>query len=101
MRDDVGPPAEEGTVSRGFVVRGRVQGVGFRWWTQRQGRQLGLRGSVRNRPDGTVEVRAAGTLAELSALEARLRDGPPGSEVEEVEPFPAEHLFPAGFVILP
>jgi acylphosphatase len=100
MCEDVVHPAEKGTVSRGFVVRGRVQGVGFRWWTQRQGRQLGLRGSVRNRPDGTVEVRAAGTRAELSALESRLRDGPAGSDVTEVETFPAEHMFSEGFVIL-
>ncbi len=53
---------------RGFRVRGRVQGVGFRWWTRRKASDLGLRGTVRNRPDGSVEVHVAGDVETLEAF---------------------------------
>ena len=83
------------------VVRGRVQGVGFRWFAREQGRLLGVRGWVRNRPDGGVEVSADGELAALDALRARLRQGPPGAFVTELEDLsdPAEPL-PNPFAIL-
>ena len=70
---------------RGYVVRGRVQGVGFRWFTQRAGGALGLGGQVRNLTDGSVEVHARGAASALAELEAALRKGPPGSRVDEVE----------------
>jgi acylphosphatase len=70
---------------RGYLVRGRVQGVGFRWWTQRTARRLGLGGHVRNLPDGSVEIHAAGAREALEVLERALREGPPAARVESVE----------------
>lgn len=60
-------------------VSGRVQGVGFRWWTRARALELGLVGSATNRPDGRVEVVAEGTREACEALLAALRgDGAPG-----------------------
>lgn len=70
---------------RGYRVRGRVQGVGFRWWTQHTATRLGLGGHVRNLPDGSVEVHAAGAPEALEALERALREGPPPARVDSVE----------------
>ena len=67
------------------VVSGRVQGVGFRYFVARAARGLGLSGYVRNLPDGTVEVAAAGDRAALESLAALLEEGPPGAVVESVE----------------
>ena len=65
-------------------VEGRVQGVGFRAWTAWRARDLGLRGWVRNRPDGSVELEAEGRPAELSRLREDVRHGPPGARVSSV-----------------
>jgi acylphosphatase len=68
------------------LVRGRVQGVGFRDWVRRRARELGLSGSARNSSDGTtVEVIAEGARTALEALEAALKLGPPGAYVTSVE----------------
>ena len=66
------------------VVHGRVQGVGFRWSALREARRLGLRGTVGNRGDGTVEVVAEGEPAAMASFLAWLRRGPPGARVTEV-----------------
>ena len=68
----------------GYLVTGRVQGVGFRWWTMRNAQRLGLRGFVRNRSDGTVEVQAAGAPEKLQQLYQLLLNGPSGAQVEQV-----------------
>jgi acylphosphatase len=68
-----------------YLVRGRVQGVGFRWFVMREASRLKLRGHVRNLPDGDVEVCAEGSGAALSALEQALARGPAGARVEHVE----------------
>jgi acylphosphatase len=68
-----------------LVVRGQVQGVGYRWFVRREARALGLVGRVRNLPDGTVEVAAAGPDEVLAALCGRLREGPPGAQVEALD----------------
>src|SRR5262249_61105815 len=60
------------TLARRFIVRGRVQGVGFRWFVEREAHMLGLGGWVRNNPDGSVEVLAMGTPDQLSGLRSRL-----------------------------
>ena len=57
-------------------VRGRVQGVGFRWWTRARALELGLTGHARNTADGRVEVVAQGRAAAVDALEALLRESP-------------------------
>jgi acylphosphatase len=71
--------------TRKFVVRGRVQGVGFRWFVEREARALGISGWVRNNSDGSVEVLASGTREQLSALRSRLQQGPRASRVDNVE----------------
>jgi acylphosphatase len=68
-----------------FVVRGRVQGVGFRWSTVRRARDLDLEGSVWNRPDGGVEVHARGSADALAALASWLGEGPAHAKVDRVE----------------
>ena len=67
------------------VVRGRVQGVGFRWFVREEGRRLGLAGWVRNRPDGSVEVAAEGPDASIQALRDALNAGPDGAVVQHVD----------------
>lgn len=67
-----------------FLVQGRVQGVGFRWFVQCEASELDLRGWVRNTEDGNVEVVAAGDEADLAELRASLRRGPRGSRVDRV-----------------
>ncbi len=75
---------------RGFRVRGRVQGVGFRWWTRRTAQGLGVRGLVRNMPDGSVEVHAVGPADALARLEEALRRGPPAARVERIDAMAAD-----------
>ena len=72
-------------VARRFLVSGRVQGVGFRYFTQDIARREGLTGLVRNLPDGRVEVIAEGDDTAVDRLETALRQGPPGARVEEVD----------------
>ena len=67
-----------------FLVQGRVQGVGFRWFVHREASELELRGWVRNTEDGDVEVVAAGEPADLADLRASLKRGPRGSRVDRV-----------------
>ncbi|HME57086.1 MAG TPA: acylphosphatase [Terracidiphilus sp.] len=67
-----------------FLIQGRVQGVGFRWYVQRVAGQLDLRGWVRNTEDGDVEVVASGTAEELAELRASLRRGPRGARVDRL-----------------
>ncbi len=68
-----------------YVVRGRVQGVGFRWFVEREAHMLGVAGWVRNNHDGSVEVLAQGTRDQLSGLHSRLREGPRAARVDAVE----------------
>jgi acylphosphatase len=73
------------TEARRFVVRGRVQGVGFRWFVEREAHMLGIAGWVRNNSDGSVEVFAIGTRDQLTGLRGRLRNGPRAARVDDVE----------------
>jgi acylphosphatase len=66
------------------IVRGRVQGVSFRWATRETAENLGLGGWVRNLPDGSVEAEAEGDRAVLDDLIAFLHRGPPGARVDSV-----------------
>jgi len=67
-----------------FLVKGRVQGVGFRWFVQQEASEIGLRGWVRNTVDGHVEVVAAGDSEDMAELRAVLRTGSRGSRVDAV-----------------
>jgi acylphosphatase len=67
-----------------FLVKGRVQGVGFRWFVHREAAEIALRGWVRNTEDGHVEVLAAGEPDQLKDLLLALGRGTRGSRVDEV-----------------
>jgi len=67
-----------------FLIQGRVQGVGFRWYVHREASELDLHGWVRNTEEGDVEVVASGDVAGLAELRASLRRGPRGSRVDRV-----------------
>ena len=72
-------------VLRRVVVRGRVQGVGFRAFVEDEARQRRIAGWVRNRRDGSVEAVFAGSLDEVERITAAVRHGPPGARVDAVE----------------
>jgi acylphosphatase len=67
-----------------FLIRGRVQGVGYRWFTQRAAERLGIRGYVRNLPSGEVEVRAQADESLLFDFKQELSRGPYGARVNEI-----------------
>ena len=67
-----------------FLIQGRVQGVGFRWFVHREASELGLRGWVRNTEEGDVEVVATGDPEDLAELRVSLHQGPRGSRVDRV-----------------
>ena len=68
-----------------MIVRGLVQGVGYRWSCQREAERLGVGGWVRNRVDGTVEVAVEGPATRVDALLAWCRQGPRHARVSTVE----------------
>jgi len=80
-------------VARRFVVSGRVQGVGFRYFTQDTARREGLTGIVRNLPDGRVEAVAEGDADSLQRFEAALRQGPSRARVDRIE---IDSILPSG-----
>ena len=80
------------TVKR-FLIRGRVQGVGFRWSMVEQARRLGVSGWVRNRPDGSVEALVAGPPEDVERLLSWARHGPPAAIVERVQVHEAQGHF--------
>jgi acylphosphatase len=71
--------------ARRYVVSGRVQGVGFRFFAERAAALEGLSGWVRNRPDGRVEIEAEGDSEALARFEQRIRTGPPPARVDDVQ----------------
>ncbi len=73
-----------------YIVRGRVQGVGFRYFVQNVAQSIGITGWVRNNPDGAVEVLASGSAEQLASLHSKLRAGPRAARVDEVEVLAAE-----------
>ncbi len=83
-------PEPTSAQARRFLVRGRVQGVGFRWFVEREADILKLAGWVRNNPDGTVEVLAIGTREQVADLRLRLQQGPRAARVDNVEESEAE-----------
>ena len=75
-------------------MRGRVQGVGFRFFVSERAGAEGLAGWARNRPDGAVEIEVEGDRAAVDRFERLVRQGPAGARVESVE---AAGLTPQGF----
>lgn len=82
------------------IVRGKVQGVGYRAWASRRGKQLGLSGTVQNLPDGSVEVKAAGPSDRVAGFIQDLHSGPAASSVVSVETVPTEGVHGTDFVII-
>lgn len=80
-------------------MRGRVQGVGFRWFTRDSAERLGVTGWVRNCPDGAVEGEAFGDTSVVDQFVAALRDGPPGSRVDDLTLGAATSMAPTTFEI--
>ncbi|SFN21642.1 acylphosphatase [Formivibrio citricus] len=72
-------------IAKRIRIYGRVQGVGFRWSTCREARRLGVKGWVRNRDDGSVEIHAQGNAESIAALEAWATQGPPAARVDRME----------------
>jgi acylphosphatase len=72
------------TTQQHYIVHGKVQRVFYRQSTAKKAIQLGLTGWVRNLPDGTVEVWAAGDVQQLQLLESWLHEGPPAAKVTQV-----------------
>jgi acylphosphatase len=70
---------------RRYLIRGRVQGVGFRYFTQAVASREGLSGWVRNTPDGGVETAVEGKREALDRFERQIRHGPPGARVDRVD----------------
>lgn len=89
----------KGLEARRYLISGRVQGVGFRYFAQRAARDLGVTGWARNLDDGRVEVHANGSLKVLDDFEARLRKGPLGADVRGFEMSGSAVVQSAGFVI--
>jgi acylphosphatase len=80
-------------VARKFLISGRVQGVGFRWFAESAAARDGLHGWVRNLPDGRVEAQAEGEADAVERFERALRRGPGAARVDEVD---VESVMPTG-----
>lgn len=72
-------------IARRFFISGRVQGVGFRYFTHEVATQEGVTGYVRNLPDGRVEALVEGDEAAVTRVERKLRRGPGGARVDDVD----------------
>jgi len=90
---------EKSKTARRWLVRGRVQGVGYRYFAQRAAVELGLSGYTRNLDDGRVEVYAVGTAERLDELAGMLHRGPRWSDVRGVEEMEAAVQAAGGFRI--
>lgn len=84
-----------------LLIKGRVQGVGYRDWTRTKARMLGIDGWVRNLSTGEVEALAAGPPGALENLLAACRSGPPSARVVDIEIAAAEPPAEPGFRKLP
>ena len=83
------------------VVRGRVQGVWYRGWTNEQAMTLALDGWVRNRRDGTVEAVLVGSHDSVESMLTKMRKGPPAAIVEDIEIVAEGVSSPSGFSVMP
>ena len=74
-------------IARRFVISGRVQGVGFRYFAREFALVEGLSGSAANLPDGRVDIRVEGERQSVDRFERKIRRGPPPARVEHVDVF--------------
>ena len=79
------------------VIEGRVQGVWFRGWTSGEAAWLNIRGWIRNRQDGSVEAVFVGAAADVDAIIAACRKGPPAARVDALTQYPADTPTGDGF----
>ena len=86
---------------RRLRIHGRVQGVFYRGWSVETARSLGLRGWVRNRSDGNVEMLVQGDAEQVEAMIARCREGPPAARVDRVDVAEDSEEAPAAFEARP
>lgn len=100
LPDEIRLMSSPSTSHCAFLVAGRVQGVGFRWWTRQTAVRLGLTGTVRNLPDGRVEIHAAGDPVALATFRTELAAGPTGARVLQLTETPASATLPDGFLIV-
>ena len=77
-------------MTRRYIVTGRVQGVGFRWFVEKEAREIGVSGWVRNNDAGGVEVLASGTPDQIERLRKSLKQGPRAARVDEVQEIEVE-----------
>jgi acylphosphatase len=84
-----------------LAISGRVQGVGYRYWTIATAQRLGLRGWVRNRADGSVEAVVAGDGASVERMIEACRRGPSQARVARVDVIDIEAVVPEGFTQQP
>ena len=82
-------------------IKGRVQGVSYRVWTEQGARRLGLGGWVRNRRDGSVEAVFSGPQSQVDEMLRRCADGPPDAKVRSVSVTDEGGAPPSGFAVLP
>jgi acylphosphatase len=88
-------------LSRRLLVHGRVQGVLYRAWSAEQARALGLKGWVRNRRDGSVELMLEGEENAVETMIARCRVGPPAARVDRIDVEQSDERAPPGFETRP
>lgn len=81
-------------IRKHIIVHGKVQGVGFRYYVNQSARRIGIRGWVRNLPDGTVEIDAEGPVTQMKTFVEAVKKGSPRSKVTNLEVRDKE---PAGF----
>jgi len=86
-------------IARHVRLTGRVQGVFYRSWLQQQAQELGVKGWVRNCPDGRVEAHVEGNAATVADLVERMRDGPPAAKVEDLRTWDVESCDFDGFEV--
>ena len=85
--------------TRRYLISGRVQGVGFRWFVEREAALIGVTGWVRNCENGDVEVMATGTHEQHTSLRRKLHDGPRAARVDNVHESAAPLLESTSFRI--
>lgn len=83
-------------ISKHLIISGRVQGVGFRYFTYRTAKSLEIKGWVQNLSDGTVETVISGSKKNVSNMIGKLKEGPPSADVRDIEevekPANTDHL---------